>query len=57
MKNNLEKFKEILISDDQNTVIVNQVNDEVKSFYDLVIREFSKELDIKIIYAIPQKKK
>ena len=49
MKNNLEKFKEILISDDQNTVIVNQVNDEVKSFYDLVIREFQ-ELDIEIIY-------
>lgn len=50
MKNNLEKFKEVLISDEQNTVIVNQVNDEIKSFYDLVIREFSKELDIKIIY-------
>ena len=50
MKNNLEKLKEILISDDQNTVIVNQVNDEIKNFYDLVIREFSKELDIKIIY-------
>jgi len=50
MKNNLERLKEILKSDDQQNLIVNQVNEEIKCFYDLVIQYYSKELNIRVIY-------
>ena len=48
MKNNIELLETFLSSNDKQVILINQVNEEIKFFYDYVIKYFSKNLGIKI---------
>ena len=48
MKNNIELLETFLSSNDKQVIMINQVNEEIKFFYDYVIKYFSKNLGIKI---------
>tara|TARA_E500000178_G_C17012271_1_gene751157 strand:- start:709 stop:1335 length:627 start_codon:yes stop_codon:yes gene_type:complete len=48
MNKNLQTIQEFLINNDK-TLLINQVNDEVGSFYEFAIKELSKKTDIDII--------
>ena len=47
-KQNIEKIRQFLTSKGNNTLLINQVNEEIGCFYELAIKEISKEIDIKI---------
>ena len=47
-KNNIEKIKQFLSNRKNDTLLINQVDEEIGSFYELAIEEMSKEIDIKI---------
>ena len=47
-KNNIEKIKDFLSLNEDATLLVNQVNEEIYCFYSYVIREFSNKFDLKI---------
>ena len=47
-KNNIEKIKQFLSIKKNDTILINQVDEEIGRFYELVIKEISKEIDIKI---------
>ena len=47
-KNNIEKIKQFLSIKENETLLINQVDEEIGSFYELAIKEISKEIDIKI---------
>ena len=49
-KNNIEKIRQILSLKKNNTLLVNQVDEEIGSFYELAIKEISNEIDIKISF-------
>lgn len=49
MKNNIDKLKKFLEDEDRNTIIINQVSDEIGCFYEFVISEMSKSIGITII--------
>lgn len=49
-KNNIEKVKQFLSIKEKNTLLINQVDEEIGSFYELAIKEISKEIDIKISF-------
>ena len=49
-KNNIEKIKQFLSIKKNDTILINQVDEEIGSFYELVIKEISKEIDIKISF-------
>ena len=49
MKNNIDKLKKFLEDEDRNTIIINQVSDEIGCFYEFVIGEMSKSIGITII--------
>ena len=49
-KNNIEKIKQFLSIKKNDTLLINQVDEEIGSFYELVIKEISKEIDIKISF-------
>ena len=49
-KNNIEKIKQFLSIKNNDTILINQVDEEIGSFYELVIKEISKEIDIKISF-------
>mgnify|MGYP001422889461 CR=1 FL=1 len=46
-KNNIELIKNFIEKDNQN-LLINQVNDEIGCFYELVIEEISKSLNVNI---------
>ena len=46
-KNNIELIKNFIEKDNQN-LLINQVNDEIACFYELVIEEISKRLNVNI---------
>ena len=48
MKNNIELLETFLSSNDKQVILVNQVSEEIKFFYDYVIKYFAKNLGIKI---------
>ena len=45
-KNNIEKIKQFLSIKKNDTLLINQVDEEIGSFYELAIEEMSKEIDI-----------
>ena len=47
-KNNIEKIKQFLSNRKNDTLLINQVDEEIGSFYELTIKEISKEIGIKI---------
>ena len=47
-KNNIEKIKQFLSIKKNETLLINQVDEEIGSFYELAIKKISKEIDIKI---------
>ena len=49
-KNNIEKIKQFLSIKENSALLINQVNEEIGSFYELAIKEISKENDIKISF-------
>ena len=49
MSNNIELIKNFLISENK-ALLVNQVDEEIGSFYELAIKEISKKIGIKISY-------
>ena len=49
-KNNIEKIKQFLSVKKNSALLINQVNEEIGSFYELAIKEISKENDIKISF-------
>ena len=49
-KNNIEKIKQFLSNRKNDTLLINQVDEEIGSFYELAIEEMSKEIDIKICF-------
>ena len=48
MKNNIELLETFLSSNDNKVILINQVTEEIKFFYDYVIKYFAKNLGIKI---------
>ena len=46
--NNIEKIKHFLKSRENETLLINQIDEEIGSFYELAIKEISKEINIKI---------
>ena len=48
MKNNIELLETFLSSNDSKVILINQVTEEIKFFYDYVIKYFAKNLGIKI---------
>ena len=51
-KNNIELIESFLSSTKDKTLLINEVNDEIYSFYNYVIKEFSNKLDIRVINNI-----
>ena len=49
-KNNIEKIKQFLSIKKNDTLLINQVDEEIGCFYELAIKEMSKEIDIKISF-------
>ena len=49
-KNNIEKIKQFLFIKKDDTLLINQVDEEIGSFYELAIKEISKEIGIKISF-------
>ena len=49
-KNNIEKIKQFLSIKKNSALLINQVNEEIGSFYELAIKEISKESDSKISF-------
>ena len=49
-KNNIEKIKQFLSIKKNDTLLINQVDEEIGSFYELAIKEISKEIGIKISF-------
>lgn len=47
-KQNIEKIRQFLTSKRNNTLLINQVNEEIGCFYELAIKEISNEIGIKI---------
>ena len=47
-KNNIEKIRQFLSIKKNNSLLINQVDEEIGSFYELAIKEISKEIGIKI---------
>ena len=47
-KNNIEKIRQFLSIKKNNSLLINQVDKEIGSFYELAIKEISKEIGIKI---------
>ena len=48
MKNNIEKIKKFIESNNQN-LLINQLNEEIGCFYETVIRELSKKNNVSVI--------
>ena len=51
-KNNIELIENFLSLEKDKTLLINEVSDEIHSFYNFVIREFADKLDIKVIKNI-----
>jgi hypothetical protein len=51
-KNNIELIESFLSSTKYKTLLINEVSDEIYSFYNFVIKEFADKLDIKVINNI-----
>ncbi len=51
-KNNIELIESFLSSTKDKTLLINEVNDEIYSFYNYVIKDFSNKLDIRVINNI-----
>jgi len=49
-KNNIEEISQFLTIKKNNTLLINQVDEEIGSFYELAIKEISKDIDIKISF-------
>jgi len=49
-KNNIEKIRQFLSIKKNNSLLINQVDEEIGSFYELAIKEMSNEIDIKISF-------
>ena len=49
-KNNIEEIRQFLSIKVNNTLLINQVDEEIGSFYELAIKEISKNVDIKISF-------
>ncbi len=47
-KNSIEKIKDFLSFDDDVTLLVNQVNEEIYCFYSYIIKVFTNKFDVKI---------
>ena len=50
--NNLKIIEKFLNTDENNTLIINQVNEEIGQFYDLVVKEFSKKIGVKVFTSV-----
>ena len=48
--NNIEKIKHFIKSRESETLLINQIDEEIGSFYELAIKEVSKQVDIKISF-------
>ena len=48
--NNIEKIKQFLLIKKNDALLINQVDEEIGSFYELAIKEISKEIGIKISF-------
>ena len=47
-KNSIEKIKDFLSFDNDVTLLVNQVNEEIYCFYSYIIKVFTNKFDVKI---------
>ena len=47
-KNSIEKIKDFLSLDNDVTLLVNQVNEEIYCFYNYIIKEFTSKFGVKI---------
>lgn len=46
--NNIKIIEKFLDADNNDTLIINQVSEEIGQFYDLVVKEFSKKIGVKV---------
>ena len=51
-KNNIELIENFLSLEKDKTLLINEVSDEIHSFYNFVIKEFANKLNIKVINNI-----
>ena len=49
-KNNIELIESFISYDEDKTLLINQVSEEISCFYDFVIKNFTNKFDIRVAY-------
>ena len=50
--NNIEKIKKFIINEKNESLLINQVNDDIGEFYLQVIKNFTEEIGVKLLKTI-----